>query len=443
MVPKPLPNLVPSSRLDSSCLKSKIKSPGPLLKQCVTPFTIRLSRSQVFLISDIHTDYQENLEWLQNLSQTSFLNDALIVAGDVSDSIPRFEETFQILRPKFAHVFFTPGNHDLWVRTSESSPKPASEPSSEATNGASSRAVTEPVPETTSRSTSEADGKTVSKPTSEAGVTSTSEPASSPNAKPAANPALETTSTPPPEDSISKLAILLKICEDLGVDTRPKFLTARAGGKWRTQGTGHAALQGLEGLTSGGGSNRLESGGESGANGVSRKREEGQDLRVSVGAIGASGERGGTSSGGGFRTGGSKDEGGSRGVPLVDEALKGDASLVGSTKDGVSKGIFPSAEAENGKASLEGASREGDPEAGPSESGQGQRLPGLTRGGGNGAEASTCEPRASSRKGAAEQGETGVWVVPILSWHHISFDTEPDIPGYNIPPIEKVSGHFC
>jgi hypothetical protein len=228
------------------------------------------------------------------------------------------------------------------------------------------------------------------------------------------------------------------------VDTGPKFLTARGGERGRSQVTGHAALQGLEGLTSGGVSDRLESGGGSGANGVSRKMREGfAGLRVSVGAIGASKESEGTSLEGGFRTGGSKEEGGSRGVPFLDEALKANASLDGSTKDGVSKGGISLAEAQNGEASIEGAPRDGDPEAGASESGQGQRLPHLTRGGGNGAEASTCELRAALRKGAAEQGETGVWVVPILSWHHISFDTEPDIPGYNIPPIEKVSGLFA
>jgi hypothetical protein len=31
----------------------------------------------------------------------------------------------------------------------------------------------------------------------------------------------------------------------------------------------------------------------------------------------------------------------------------------------------------------------------------------------------------------------GVWIVPILSWYHASFDQEPDIPG--APAIEKVS----
>lgn len=31
----------------------------------------------------------------------------------------------------------------------------------------------------------------------------------------------------------------------------------------------------------------------------------------------------------------------------------------------------------------------------------------------------------------------GLWVVPIVSWHHRSFDQEPDIPG--IPPVSRLT----
>lgn len=31
-----------------------------------------------------------------------------------------------------------------------------------------------------------------------------------------------------------------------------------------------------------------------------------------------------------------------------------------------------------------------------------------------------------------------VWVCPLLSWHHQSFDTEPDIQGWSVPPAEQV-----
>ena len=33
----------------------------------------------------------------------------------------------------------------------------------------------------------------------------------------------------------------------------------------------------------------------------------------------------------------------------------------------------------------------------------------------------------------------GIWIVPILSWYHASWDREPDLP--NTLPIHKVSAH--
>jgi len=48
-----------------------------------------------------------------------FVDDVLILAGDVSDRQDRMVETLRVLRRKFARVFFAPGNHDLWVRPKE------------------------------------------------------------------------------------------------------------------------------------------------------------------------------------------------------------------------------------------------------------------------------------------------------------------------------------
>jgi predicted phosphodiesterase len=75
---------------------------------------------RVFATSDLHTDYRENLRWLQELSDVAYRSDALIVAGDISDRLEVIRETLQLLRAKFRHVFFTPGNHELWVRGSDS-----------------------------------------------------------------------------------------------------------------------------------------------------------------------------------------------------------------------------------------------------------------------------------------------------------------------------------
>ena len=42
--------------------------------------------------------------------------DALIMAGDVSDDINTYTKTIEVLSKAFGHVFVVPGNHDLWCR---------------------------------------------------------------------------------------------------------------------------------------------------------------------------------------------------------------------------------------------------------------------------------------------------------------------------------------
>jgi hypothetical protein len=71
---------------------------------------------RLFATSDLHTDYKENLQWLRSLSDTEYRDDALIVAGDISDRLHLIRETLLLLRSKFRRVLFTPGNHELWVR---------------------------------------------------------------------------------------------------------------------------------------------------------------------------------------------------------------------------------------------------------------------------------------------------------------------------------------
>src|SRR6185369_8567150 len=74
---------------------------------------------RVFATSDLHTDYKENFNWLAQLSDTAYRDDALIVAGDVSDRLEIIRETLLLLGSKFRHLLFTPGNHELWVRNVE------------------------------------------------------------------------------------------------------------------------------------------------------------------------------------------------------------------------------------------------------------------------------------------------------------------------------------
>lgn len=71
---------------------------------------------RVLTFSDLHVDYPENLSLVFSLSNSEFVQDTLIVAGDVSDSLDRLKLCLEALTKKFHKVCFVPGNHELWVR---------------------------------------------------------------------------------------------------------------------------------------------------------------------------------------------------------------------------------------------------------------------------------------------------------------------------------------
>ncbi len=71
---------------------------------------------RLFALSDVHVDYPGNAEWINDLSTADYVDDVLILAGDVSDQILRIADTFSALTRRFRGVHFVPGNHELWVR---------------------------------------------------------------------------------------------------------------------------------------------------------------------------------------------------------------------------------------------------------------------------------------------------------------------------------------
>lgn len=71
---------------------------------------------RIFAISDIHVDYAVNLRWLVEISRTEYLDDILIVAGDLTDNVALLEESLQLLLARFHKVCFIPGNHELWLQ---------------------------------------------------------------------------------------------------------------------------------------------------------------------------------------------------------------------------------------------------------------------------------------------------------------------------------------
>jgi Calcineurin-like phosphoesterase len=74
---------------------------------------------RVFALSDIHVDIKPNMAWLHALASTDYADATLILAGDISDSLEILHEALTCLCHTFAHVFFVPGNHELWVRRQE------------------------------------------------------------------------------------------------------------------------------------------------------------------------------------------------------------------------------------------------------------------------------------------------------------------------------------
>lgn len=62
--------------------------------------------------SDLHVSHRKNHEALESLE--AHPDDWLIVAGDVGERADHLVLALEILVPRFARIFWTPGNHDLW-----------------------------------------------------------------------------------------------------------------------------------------------------------------------------------------------------------------------------------------------------------------------------------------------------------------------------------------
>ncbi|KAL6853639.1 hypothetical protein ACP4OV_019668 [Aristida adscensionis] len=79
-------------------------------------------RRQVFVVSDLHTDYPENMEWVRRLPTKVHARGrgygevaALVVTGDVVETRDNFARTMATLRERFAAVLYMPGSY-IWLR---------------------------------------------------------------------------------------------------------------------------------------------------------------------------------------------------------------------------------------------------------------------------------------------------------------------------------------
>lgn len=72
---------------------------------------------RLLAISDLHLRHAETREALARLRPHP--EDWLLVVGDVGETEAHLRFAWSLLRPRFARLFWTPGNHDLWTLPSE------------------------------------------------------------------------------------------------------------------------------------------------------------------------------------------------------------------------------------------------------------------------------------------------------------------------------------
>jgi len=70
---------------------------------------------KLYAVSDLHWDHEANQSWLHRIPDGSHMDDAIIVAGDITHKMDMFRDCLTCFKLKFGEVFWVAGNHDLWV----------------------------------------------------------------------------------------------------------------------------------------------------------------------------------------------------------------------------------------------------------------------------------------------------------------------------------------
>jgi len=68
---------------------------------------------RILAISDLHLSYPSNRKALAELEEHP--DDWLLLAGDTGEKVGHLESALDALCPRFAKVFWAPGNHELWT----------------------------------------------------------------------------------------------------------------------------------------------------------------------------------------------------------------------------------------------------------------------------------------------------------------------------------------
>lgn len=68
---------------------------------------------RLWAISDLHVSHAGNREAVAQLP--AHPDDWLLLGGDIGDTPAQLDAALRLLVPRFAHVVWTPGNHELWT----------------------------------------------------------------------------------------------------------------------------------------------------------------------------------------------------------------------------------------------------------------------------------------------------------------------------------------
>lgn len=68
---------------------------------------------KLYAISDLHIGHAENLAFVKTLRGEP--GDWLILAGDLGERVDELIAVLELVTPRFAKVFWVPGNHELWA----------------------------------------------------------------------------------------------------------------------------------------------------------------------------------------------------------------------------------------------------------------------------------------------------------------------------------------
>lgn len=107
----------PSSLTSSNRRKGVLRANCAL--KCPNSNTEEFELCRVFAVSDLHTNYGENFAWVNALDHSAYQRDILLLPGDVCEDLDRFRATMQPLAQKFAQVYYTFGNHETWLLSSD------------------------------------------------------------------------------------------------------------------------------------------------------------------------------------------------------------------------------------------------------------------------------------------------------------------------------------